>query len=180
MELPHFNVIDAGPQWADKYRSFCRRAYLKAYVRPELGITEGQFSKSVFDSPRVVKYFQDAFNTSNDHKAWLAISIEDILGGVVAYNCGDYCEMQAFYVEPELIGSGIGHALYQKVLGFAGDLPIQVDVVRYMTSTVAMYKHWGFEVDESKGEVEYNWVEWPEKARQVYRGIYMVKPGKLK
>lgn len=174
----NYQIIDAGLQWSDKYRHFCREAYMQTYVRPELGITEAQFSKNVFNSPRVKKYFDDAFNAGKDHKAWLALQGNEILGGVVAYDYGDYCEMQTFYVKHSLRGHGIGHALYIKVLEFAGDLPIQVDVVLYLDQTIAMYKHWGFEVDDSKGEVEYDWIEWPEKSRESYKGIYMVKPGR--
>ena len=66
------------------------------------------------------------------------------------------------------------------MLDFAGSLPIQVDVIEYMTETIAMYRHWGFEVDEAKGSLIYDIVEWPEQARQAYRAIYMVKPGGTK
>ena len=172
-----YEVIEAGPEWADDYRSFCRYAYLNAYVRPELGITQEQFSEEVFNSPRVTKYFKDALEKGADHKAWLAVNTGKILGGVVAYREPDYCEMQTFYVLPDLKGHGIGHNLYQKVLGFADGMPIQVDVLKYMQSSIDMYKHWGFKVDESRGEVEYDWIEWPEKPRKAYKGIYMVKSG---
>lgn len=172
----NYQIIEAGPEWADAYRLFCRQAYLKAYVRPELGVTEDQFTEAGFNLDRVKKYFNDAFNTGEDHKAWLAIADGEILGGVVAYDLGEFAEMQAFYVKPELKGHGIGHALYQKVLNFAGDKQIQVDVVRYMTETIDMYKHWGFVIDESKGLVDYDWVEWPDKPRAAYRGVVMIKP----
>jgi len=173
-----YEVIEAGPEWADKYRQFCREAYLTAYVRPDLGITAEQFSENVFNSPRVIKYFQDALNIGDDHKAWLAISDDEVLGGVVGYIYGDYCELQTFYVKAELRGHGIGHALYAKILEFAHGLPIQIDVVEYMQDTIDMYRHWGFEIDASKGKVIYDWVEWPQQARQAYKGIYMVKPGR--
>lgn len=166
------------PKWADKYRIFCREAYLATYVRTNLGITESMFSEAAFNLPRVVKYFNDALDTSTNHKVWLAINAnEEIIGGVVAYLFYDYCEMQTFYVRSDLKGYGIGHALYKKVLEFASKLPIQVDVVKYNQSAIDMYKHWGFEIDDTKGEVKYDWVEWPDKPLQTYKGIYMVKPG---
>jgi GNAT superfamily N-acetyltransferase len=173
-----YKIIEAGPEWADTYRHFCHQAYLATYVRPELGITKAMFSEEAFNLPRIVKYFKDALNTSPNHKVWLAINHNDeILGGVVAYLFPDCCQMQTFYVRPDLKGHGIGHELYEKVVEFASSLPIQVDVVKYNQATIDMYKHWGFEIDRSKGEVEYDWVEWPDEARQAYKGIYMIKPG---
>ena len=81
---------------------------------------------------------------------------------------------------PELQGHGIGHALYQKVLIFAAGAPMQADVVEYMHDTIAMYEHWGFHIDDSKGTLLYPITEWPESARQAYRAIYMVKPADRK
>jgi hypothetical protein len=55
-------------------------------------------------------------------------------------------------------------------------MAMQVDVVEYLQDTIDMYKHWGFEVDESKGTINYPWEHWPEEARLAHRAIIMVKP----
>jgi GNAT superfamily N-acetyltransferase len=172
-----YTIIEGGLEWTERCQEFCRLAYLAAYVRPERGITEDLFSEKVFASPRIMKYYYDLCTTDDNHIVWLAISAEqELLGMVVAQRDADYCEMRAFYVKPELKGHGIGHALYQKVLEFARDQAIHVDVVEYMQETIDMYKHWGFEVDEAKGKLIYPLVEWPEAARQAYRAIYMTRP----
>jgi ribosomal protein S18 acetylase RimI-like enzyme len=171
-----YAVVEGGQEWAERCREFCRRAYLAAYVRPERGITEDLFSEAVFASPRIMKYYYDLCATDDNHKLWLAVNAEqELLGMVVAQRATGHCEMRAFYVKPELKGHGIGHDLYQKVLEFAGDQAIHVDVVEYMQETIDMYRHWGFYIDEAKGKFIYPLVEWPEAARQAYRAIYMTK-----
>jgi hypothetical protein len=60
---------------------------------------------------------------------------------------------------------------------FANFKPIQVDVVEYLDKTIEMYKHWGFEVDESKGTTTYPWSMWPKEAVEAYRGIFMRREG---
>lgn len=171
-----YSIIEGTVKWADKCREFCRQAYLAAYPNPAIGITEDLFSEEVFSSPRIVKYFQNMCRETADHKIWLAVdNNQEILGVVAGHLHPDYCDMQCFYVAAKHKGQGIGHALYQKVLKLAGSLPIQVDVIEYMADTIAMYEHWGFEIDESKGSLIYNITEWPESARQAYRAIYMTK-----
>jgi GNAT superfamily N-acetyltransferase len=175
MDRSNYRIIEPTIEWADKYRLFCQEAYLAAYVRPEHGITAELYSQEVFDSHRVKNYFRDLFRVSDDHKIWLAINqSNNLLGGVGATLYADYCDMKAFYVAPKLKGRGIGHRLYEQVLAFAGSMPIQVDVVEYMTDTVNMYRHWGFEIAKSKGVVAYRWDEWPKDVRHTQHGIYRI------
>lgn len=170
-------IIHGSADWADLCREFCRQAYLAAYVRPDLGITEDLFSKEVFSSPRITKYYQDLLKPTDNKQISLALDDDDtLIGIVVAELHDDYCDMRCFYVRPDLKGHGIGHELYQKVLAYAGNLPIQVDTVEYMQDTIDMYSHWGFHIDTAKGKLIYNIVEWPEAARKAYTAIYMTKP----
>lgn len=176
---PHYRIIEGSEDWSERCREFCRKAYRAAYVRPELGVTEDLFTKEIYASPRIVEYFRKQCIRSDTRIPFLALDNNDeLLGMVSVHRLKDYCEMSGFYVKPELKGHGIGHALYQEVLHFAGDLPIQVDVIEYMHDTIEMYKHWGFHIDESKGKLRYPITEWPELAVDNYQAIYMVKPGR--
>lgn len=177
IEKLQYTIIDGGIERADECREFCRRAYLAAYVRPEIGITEELFDEDVFSSPRIVKYYKDLCSTDANHRLWLAVDeANEILGMVAATRKADVCEMRAFYVRPDLKGRGIGHALYRELLLFSQPLSIEVDVVEYMQDTIDMYQNWGFRIDESKGKVIYPIIEWPERARLAYQAIYMVRP----
>ena len=170
-------IIEADQTWADRYRLFCQRAYQSAYPRPEIGITADLFSDTVFGSQRIKTYFNELLTPQMDNKFWLAISGHDrIVGGVGCRRHVDYCEMIAFYVDSKLTGQGIGHQLYRKVHEFAGTLPIQVEVIEYMTDTIRMYEHWGFEVDDTKAKIAYPWTEWPNAAIDSYQALTMVKP----
>ena len=114
-EAPTYRIIEGSLEWADKYREFCRKAYMATYIRPELGITKDLFTKEIFSSPRIIKLFQGYCNRTENHKSWLVVDSNNELLGVVAADLyPDYCDMKAFYVKPELKGHGIGHALYSK------------------------------------------------------------------
>lgn len=171
-----YRIIEGSEEWTDKFAEFCRQQYQLAYPRPELGITEELFSREVFASPRIQQYFAEICAKSDSSKTWLAIDETGELVGVVAAgkNAG-YVVMKSFYVRNDLKGQGIGHALYQKVLSYAADLPIHVDVVEYMTDTIKMYQHWGFRIDITKGYVTYDLIEWPTEAQKQYRGVYLIK-----
>jgi GNAT superfamily N-acetyltransferase len=176
--LPTFKIIDGSIEWASKFAELCRQTYIATYARPELGITEDLFSDEVFKSPRIVRYFESRCSWTDTQRSWLAINHTGELVGVVAAQLyPDRCDMNSFYVKPGHQGHGIGHALYQKVLEFAGSLPIQVDVIEYVTDTIRMYEHWGFHIDKTREPFTYELVEWPDRARLNYRAIYMVKPG---
>lgn len=167
-------IIEGSAEWADRCREFCRQAYKAAYVRPELDITEDLFTKEIFMSPRIIKYFRDLLD---DNRSWLALDDEGgLIGMVAAKRHQDYCEMKSLYVKPGHKGHGIGHTLYQKVREYANGQAILVDVIEYMDETIDIYRHWGFEIDESRGKLNYPIEEWPVAARKAYRAIYMVKP----
>lgn len=89
----------------------------------------------------------------------------------------DYIELHSFYTAIQ--GKGLGRKLFGFVEEFAGDLPIRLDVIQYMDKTIDMYKRWGFVIDETCGKP---WFllgrDWHTEAREAYRGIYMVRPGK--
>lgn len=177
MEVPRYTIIEGSLEWADRYREFARKSYISAYTKPELGLTEDLFSEEVFDSARIIKYFRDLTENTEDNKTWLAIDDEsDLLGVVGAHRHKDFCELKAFYVKEGLQGQGIGRALYEKVLQFAGGMAMQLDVVNFMDQTISMYERWGFTVDTSREAFEYPWKEWPPGPAHKMRAIYMTKP----
>lgn len=156
MSRPPYAIIEGSQDWADSYREFARKSYLSAYCKPELGLTQDLFSEEIFDSTRIIKYFRDLCEDKDDNKTWLAVGDDQKLLGVVgAHKYEDFCEMKAFYVKPESQGQGIGHALYERVLQYAGGMAMQLDVVNFMDKTISMYEHWGFTVDASREAFEY-------------------------
>lgn len=162
MQSPEYTLVEGSLEWADRYREFARRSYLSAYCKPELGLTPDLFSEEVFDSARIIKYFRDICERGDDNKTWLAIDEDrDLIGAIGAHRHEDFCELKAFYVKEGLQGQGIGHALYEKVLQFAGGMAMQLDVVSFMAKTINMYERWGFAVDTSREAFEYPWEEWP-------------------
>ena len=137
MNSPRYSIIEGSLEWADRYREFTRQNYLSAYCDPKKGITADLFSEEVFDSARIIKYFRDVCENRDDNKTWLAIDEhQQLLGVIGAHKYEDFCELKAFYVKPELQGQGIGRALYEKVLQYAGGMAMQLDVVNFMDKTI--------------------------------------------
>lgn len=174
MPHPSYAIIEGSPERADRYREFTRQSYIDSYARPEMGLTEDLFSQEVFSSARIVKYFRDLCENSDDNKSWLAIdSGQQLVGVIAAHKYKEFCEMKAFYVDKEHQGQGIGRALYEKVLRFAGGMAMQLDVVNFMDKTISMYEKWGFKVDTSREAFEYPWEEWPPGPAHTMRARYM-------
>jgi GNAT superfamily N-acetyltransferase len=176
MQKPSYSIIEAGPEWSDRYLHFCQKAYKTYYTRTELGITADLFSEKVFTTSRVAEYFDRMFTKDPANRVWLAVNGSSILGGVCVQKYLDHCEIKGFYVAPDLKGQGIGRTLFRKVEEFADGMELRLDVVNYMQDTINMYKHWGFTIDEARGYIEYPWEGWPAKARYANRGIFMMRP----
>ena len=176
MNQVDYKIIYAGPEWLDRWIAFCQEVYSVYYVRPEHGITKKMFSKDIFAKSGFEGYVKEHFANNPDRGAWLALGAEEeIIGSLCVHNHNGYCELKGFYVSPDKKGQGIGRALYEKAVVFAGDLPMKLDVVHDMDQTIAMYERWGFRVDETRGYILYPWKDWTESARYANRGIYMVK-----
>lgn len=177
MSLPAYNIIEASPEWADAFRGFSQVNAQAAYARPELGVTADLFSREAYAKPAVVAHFAGICAVSESVKAWIALDDqEEIIGTVSAQERQDQCELQALYVATELKGKGLGRVLYDRVLDFAGSMPIRLDVIAYMQETIDIYEHLGFVIDPTAGRPNYVF-DWPEAARQACHGIYMFKPG---
>lgn len=171
-------LIEAGAEWADRYREFCQKIYQATYAREDLGILPELFSKESFSTPSTVGYFKDLF--SGDGKQWLLVDDgKNIIGGIVATKKSDYCEMKGLYIDPAYQGKGYGRQLFLKATEFAGELPIRIEVVQYMQKTIDLYKRWGFEIDEAVEPIRYEIDGWPTEALDEYRGIVMVRKPSL-
>lgn len=171
-------VREVEPTEADLFRKFIQSAQQSAYPRPELGITEDLFSDAQFDRPEIVEFYQRICAQGEHGKAWVAEDASGILGTIAVSREESYCELQSFYVAPDLKGKGIGRSLFAKVLEFANASPIRLDVIEYMEDTIGIYEHWGFVTDYAAGRPDYIQKWWPEEARCAFAGIYMFRGGR--
>ena len=173
------DIAEVSPEQADDFRHFCQLEEQTAYTRPDLGITADLFSREIFDLPEAVATYAGYTAVTENTRAWMALDAGgEIVGTVGAKRQKDYCEQNSLYVAPELKGHGIGRALFNHVLEFAGLLPIRVDLVDYMEETRAIYEHWGFVADPSAGKPGCIWWKyWPEEAQKNFQMTYMFRPG---
>lgn len=173
----NMHIIQADGAWAERYRLFCQPIYEVAYSAPELGIPAELFSEAEFDDKSTREYFRKMF--THDH-VWLMLDAHDaILGGVAASDT-DPVHMSGFYVANTRQGQGIGRKLFDKVVEFAGPRDIVLDVMRHRTPSIEVYRHLGFEVDESVPPVYYGWPYPSDVGRQNGAGVTMRRKGNNK
>lgn len=177
MSLPLHTITEVSPEQAGEFRQFCQISSQVAYARPEFGIMPDMLSDEVFNRPDMVAWYDTMCSATDVNKAWVAHDqAKNIIGTIGAEHRENYVELHSFYVAPELQGQGLGRQLFGEVEAFAGDLPIRLDVIRYMHETINLYKRWGFVVDEASGKPWFLLgADWPEEARQAYQGIFMVR-----
>jgi GNAT superfamily N-acetyltransferase len=169
-------TFEADVDWADAYRLFCQRVYLATYTRPDLGVPAELFSVEAFSTPQTIDYFNSLFEGS---VRLMTDQDQKVVGGVaVTKTDNGYCMMKGLYIDPAFQGKGYGTRLFELVREFADDMPIQIDVIQYMTRTLELYKHWGFEVTDAP-LVSYPLSDWPKAALEVYRGVTMVRQGEI-
>lgn len=164
-------IVVEGLEWADAYCDFCQPIYEKAYAAPERGIPKELFSKTEFDDISTRDYFRRLFR---DDLVWLALENGKIIGGVAA-SLTDPVHMSAFYVDNNRQGGGVGSQLFAKVLAFAEERDIILDVMRHRTQSIDIYKHWGFVVDETKPPIYYGWPYPTPEGRENGAGVTMIR-----
>lgn len=172
-----YEIVTATPKYADEYRMMCQRVIQATYPNKERGIKKEHFSEYIFNTdPGLLEYWASITRPAKGKKTWFALDDGGkVIGGVSVSSHRDYVEMKTFYVDLIYQGKGVGRALYSKVLEFADSKSIRLDVVEYLDKTIAMYEHWGFKIDHSKGTLTYPWSMWPKEVVEAYKGIYMVK-----
>ncbi len=169
------NIIEGRTEWAEKYHQFCQPIYVHAYTAPELDIPAEAFSAEAFKNNGADGYFADMF--TND-KTWLALDDNnEIIGGIAASDT-DPVHMSGFYVAVDKQGRGVGSQLFKKVLEFAAERDIELDVMKHATKSIDMYKHLGFKVKEGAQPVYYHWAYSSERGRENGAGVTMIRKGK--
>jgi GNAT superfamily N-acetyltransferase len=179
--LPPHSIVQATPDWGDPFRRFLTTAKRFAYFRPDLGIPFTMLSPAAIDSDELLAFLDGGDEPAALSRGWVAATTRrrQVLGAVAARldERTSRCYLHSFYVAPELKGRGLGKELFERVVQFADGCPIHLDVVEYLVDTIAVYRRWGFRVDDGTGEVVYAWRGWPDAYRN-FKGVAMVKAGK--
>jgi ribosomal protein S18 acetylase RimI-like enzyme len=139
-----------------------QQSYQKAYTNDSLGLPKELFSEEVFASDDTQTYLKSKLVETDTKKSWVVVTKNVVLGSVTVEDKGDSYELSGFYVLPKYQGMGMGAQLWAKVLEFASDKDITLDIYSHNTKTIDMYKKWGFEIDTERGTFFRHWPEWPE------------------
>lgn len=166
----------ATPNDLQKYCDLLQRTYEKSYTKDDIGLTKERFSKKVFASKHTQDYLKSKLLITDNLKTWLSFEEDRLVGSISINNVGDECELSGFYVDSDYQGKGIGKALFENVLNFAGSKNIILDIYSHNLKTIEIYKKWGFIIDEKKGKFSRHWPEWP--GNLTAECIYMIKYNK--
>ena len=131
--------------------------WLATYPNAELGITDEMLA-AYLDREKSraerIAFSKDRIKNSQDSKAFVAISDNQVVG----YGVGMYLDgkptVGAMYVRPEHQGKGLGSQLMQKVLEWLGNEDIELTVVQYNKKAIKFYQKWGFEIVGEEPEAE--------------------------
>jgi len=148
-----------------EYTDLLQKTYEQAYTDPSIGLTKECFSREIFFNSDTQTYLRSNIVNTNTQRCWVAYVGKELVGSItITLNSGE-AEAKGFYVAPERQGQGIGKKLWDKAIEFAGNRDIVLDLYAHNQKTLAMYRSWGFVIDESKGDkgVFYrHWPEWPD------------------
>jgi len=165
----------ARPDDLTQYTAMMQKTYEHAYTSDSIGLTKECFSIEVFNSKDTQDYLKSRLENNAAQQSWMAVYNNKIIGGVVAKDSAGECEMTGFYVLPKFQGVGLGKRLWQKVLNFAGDKDIVLDIYTHNKKAIEMYKKWGFTEDKNRARFYRHWLEWPEGVRA--ESLYMRRSG---
>lgn len=139
------------------YTAIMQKTYESTYVDDSIGLAKECFSKDVFNSLGTQKYLKSKLMSDNNKKTWVAVSGNKIVGAITVENKNEFCELSGFYVSPTQQGKGIGKKLFAKVLYFAVDKDIELDIYIHNSKTINLYKSWGFMEDISRPHFYRKW-----------------------
>lgn len=157
-----------------QYTDLLQQTYEIAYTNEAIGLTSDLFSKEIFASKESQDYLKSHLEETDTQKTWLTFNSNKLIGSITCIiNNNTEAELTGFYVLPRYQGQGLGKKMYELALEFAGNRDMLLDVYCHNTTTIEMYKKWGWSRDTSRGDKGYfyrHWSEWPEgiKAKCVY------------
>ena len=163
----------------EQYTNLLQTTYEAAYTDNSIGLTADCFSKEIFASKDTQQYLKSHLKNDKKQKTWLTEKNKYLVGSItVILKNEKEAELTGYYVHPNYQGRGIGKKLYEKALQFAGNRDLVLDIYAHNTSTIKMYKKWGWKLDTTRGGNGYfyrHWPEWPDgvQAKCIYmRKIY--------
>lgn len=159
----------------DAYTILLQQVYRDAYTNVGLGLTQACFSLDVFRTPNTQEYLLSNLRNSETQRTWLAVMNNTPVGAITILDRGSECELRGFYVATNFQGQGIGKQLFMKAKQFSAGKSIILDIYAHNLKTIALYKKWGFVIDETKTAFYRHWPEWPEGLQA--KCIYMTLPG---
>jgi len=149
----------------EQYVNLLQITYETCSTNSSLGLTKECFSTEMMATDESVKYLHSYLEITPTHKAWIAEIDGKIIGAITCEVRSQFeAEIVAFYVHPQYQHQGVGKKLYAKALDFAGQRDVMLDVYAHSTHVIAMYKKWGWKLDESRGEhgtFLLHWRGWP-------------------
>ena len=151
MEVPAPAAIDIVPLAPSRLDAVCRlarRIWQDTYP--------GIISQQQIDAMLADRYSPQAILAQLDdpHHTWLIARTEgEITGFAHAYLEDGTCKLDKLYIDPRRQRRGIGHELFNAILGFARQHQVRriwLQVNRHNSRAISAYRKYGFEIVEAR------------------------------
>jgi GNAT superfamily N-acetyltransferase len=167
--VSQITLISAGVEDAYAVAQFCQPIYEAVYPNSKYAMLPEHFSKEVFTSLDTIQYFEKTLAMTDNQRAYLAMSDDQIVGTISIEQLNSHYEINAFYVALTHQRQGIGKRLMTVVLTFATNpKPVRFEVAETNTAAIEVYLHWGFKHAAHLGVTLRHWPEWPEGLHNGY------------
>lgn len=155
---PQFIVREATVDDTEAIRRVQAEAWRVTYPSPENGVSREWVEERTVRwlTPEKIEESKKIIGASiNDTKGFYRVIESDgeVIGFVRASTNEDKTkQLEAIYVRPDMIGTGVGSELMKLAMDWAGDEQVTLKVARYNDRAIRFYQRFGFEkVEGSEG-----------------------------
>lgn len=146
-EEPIIIVRNARKNDAAQIASVHNRSWIVTYPNESIGLTKEDIEALDLESEAKLRKWELSIERQNEHKKIWVTETEDgeITGYAIATKDPKQSELNAIYVTPECVGSGVGNSLMQTVLQWIGKKnEIIVWVFTHNERAIRFYERHGF------------------------------------
>ncbi len=167
-EILHNNLYHIEPAGMDDIVGIGEahlQSWLETYPNDEYGVTEDWIREEFAfltkegvgekGEPNGIEFRKRIIEELDERSLYEVVKDEKgkVQGFLHAHRTPTRASLNAIYLTRELKGKGVAQKLVEHLLDFAGELPIELEVIAYNERAIKFYEKYGF----VRGEIEEGW-----------------------